>query len=162
MIRARYMISGEDIAPILALRRAVFVEELNGDPSGPADRFDEMAIYALAVDEDGAPAATGRLYIDADDRFRIDAVCVRRELRSNGLGDLVMRMLLSRALELSAAQIYLSCAPEARGFFAKYTFCEAGEVGLVRATAETIDREHACSGNCASCASDACQARLPD
>ena len=62
MIRGKYLTSKDDIAPVLAVRNAVFVEEQGFSAEGERDAYDDMAIYALAFNEEGAPVSTGRLF----------------------------------------------------------------------------------------------------
>ena len=63
MIRGKYLTSKDDIAPVLAVRNAVFVEEQGFSAEGERDAYDDMAIYALAFNEEGAPVSTGRLFV---------------------------------------------------------------------------------------------------
>ena len=107
MIRGKYLTSKDDIAPVLAVRNAVFVEEQGFSAEGERDAYDDMAIYALAFNEEGAPVSTGRLFVDRDGQFTIGRVCTLRAYRGQGYGDLIMRMLLYRAQELHAAGTYL-------------------------------------------------------
>ncbi|MEA5068915.1 MAG: GNAT family N-acetyltransferase, partial [Christensenellaceae bacterium] len=150
MIRARYLSSMDDITSVLEIRRAVFERS----PGAAArDAFDDMAVYALAFDEADAPSAAGRLYIDADDRFRIDAVGVLAPLRARGYGDLVMRMLLDRALTLGAPAVYADSFPCAVGFYARYglrpvmdTPVSDGALVPLCASADQIALEGSCGG----------------
>lgn len=139
MIRGRYLTSMDDTGAVLALRSAVFGQ-------GPDDA-DRMAVYAIALDREGQPAGAGRLYIDQGDQFRLDMLGVLREKRRQGLGDLLVRMLLQRALDLNAPQIVLDAPEELTGFFARYGFALAVGGGMV-ATPQSIDRCGGCSGKC--------------
>jgi len=64
----------------------------------------------------------GRMYIDGDSHFRVDQMYVLPEFRRQGMGDLVIRMLLYEAQELNAAAVYLTCDKDVRDFFAGYGF----------------------------------------
>ncbi|NLD58813.1 MAG: GNAT family N-acetyltransferase [Clostridiales bacterium] len=141
MIRGKFLTSMDDISEVLGIRSLVFAEY---EP----DEFDRMAVYALAFGEDDRPAGTGRLFIDRDGRFRIGRVCVLPDARGNGLGDLILRMLLFRARELNAASVYVDVDPAAEGVFARYGFRthEAGALARMRAAAEDIDLGGSCAG----------------
>lgn len=157
----------DDIQDILALRRAVFEEELGEEGGAEPEPEDQMAVYALACDEDGVPAGTGRLCIDADDRFLLGRICVLKSRRGLGLGDLIVRMLLDRALTLNAPAVYVRALLPAVPFYARYGFAPTGETTgagaftrrLMRASADQIDIEGSChkmackgcAGDCASC-----------
>jgi len=162
MIRGVYLTSKDDLKDVIALRREVFVDEQGYSPESEPDAGDEMAMYALVFD-DGAPVATGRLYV-GDDRLTIGRVCVKRDRRGKGVGDFVMRMLLSRARELNAGSVSLSAQIGRVGFYERYGFEPYGEVvfdegrphQLMRVAGDGINLEGACGGHsaCDGCAGD--------
>ena len=159
MIRGKFMTSMDDPSACLALRAQVFP-----GAQGEVDEYDRMAVYALAIDEENRPGGAGRLYIGDDSRFTIDRVGVLPEMRGQGLGDLLMRMLLYRALELNCAGVKLVSPVRLAGFFARYglaaqgeAFEEAGEACRVMyAERGQIDIEGSCSNGkkCAGCEGD--------
>lgn len=163
MIRGRFMTSNDDCSEIFALRRAVFSEELGLSERAARDEADQMAYYALVFDERGTPSGTGRLTLE-DDRFVLGRVCVRAQARGQKLGDLVMRMLLVRAQEMSAPSVWALSRPEAVGFYRRYGLRPVGEPLLdegvekrwMRARAEEIDIEGACAktAGCGPCEKD--------
>lgn len=123
MIRGKYLTSAEDCGAVLDVRARVAAAV--GRPCG-ADCHDRMAVYALAFDESDAPSGSGRLYLD-EDRFMIGCVGVLPEKRGRGLGDLMMRMLLFRAQELNAPEVYALAGPGEEAFYAQYGFKAVGE-----------------------------------
>lgn len=145
------MNSMDDCSEIFALRRRVFVEEMALPPQTEHDAFDEMAYYALVFDASDVPSATGRLAL-MDDRFTIGRVCVLKSARGQGLGDLVLRMLLVRVQEMEAPVVWVSALTSAASFYARYGFRPFGEAfieeerehQMMRALASEIDIE----GNC--------------
>ena len=153
------MTSMDDASACLAMRAQVFP-----GARGEADEYDRMAVYALAINEENLPGGAGRLYIGDDSQFTIDRVGVLPEMRGQGLGDLLMRMLLYRALELNCAGVKLVSPVRLAGFFARYglaaqgeAFEEAGEACRVMyAAREQIDIEGSCSKGkkCAGCEGD--------
>jgi len=118
MIRGKFLTSADDAHPVLDVRARAC--------GRGADCHDKMAVYALAFDEMDAPSGAGRLYLDQD-RFVIGCVGVLPEARGKGLGDLVMRMLLYRAQELNAPEVYALARPGDEGFYARYGFQSIGE-----------------------------------
>ncbi len=162
MIRGRYLTSMDDIGEVVRLRE----EALAGEPGyggALSDPYDGMAIFALAMDENMTPSAMGRLYIDDCDRFRIGPVCVAPGKRRQGFGDLVMRMLLARALDLGAPSVYCECPANALNFLARYGLKPVSDVyeingapfRMTRALAGEISLEGTCASSAAPCA--ACQ-----
>ena len=91
MIRGKFLTSQDDTSAVMDIRRRVFVDEQGYGADTEIDRFDQMAVYALAFDENDRPAGTGRLIINDESRFQIGRVCVLKEARGRGLGDLVVR-----------------------------------------------------------------------
>ena len=161
MIRAKFYTSMDCPADVFDIRRRVFAEELGLKNTGAQDEGDQMAVYALALDADDAPASTGRMHIDGLGHFVIDRVCSLKEARGQGLGDLIMRMLLYRAQELNAAMVFLATPPELVDFFARYGFKVYGALTeedgapqrLMRVLATEINLEGTCGGShaCAGC-----------
>jgi len=156
MIHGKYLNSKDDISSLLALRKAVFCDEQGFSAENEKDAFDDMAYYALVFDEQEQPAATGRLFIDAQDRFHIGRMCTRRDMRGKGLGDLAIRMLLDLALRLNAPYIVIDAQEAAVGFYEKYGFRPCGEMFLdegaphipLRADAADILLVGSCGGHC--------------
>ncbi len=172
MIRGKFLLSGDPLCKeVYDIRRRVFVEEYGYPQEAAFDEYDRMAVYALVLDDDGTPSATGRLYIDGEDRFTIGRVCVLKEARSRYMGDLVMRMLLYRAQELQCPAVAVSAKVDAVPFYARYGFKPLGEVyesegfphRRMVALRDEINLEGSCSkgGACASCHGncDACAAK---
>ena len=162
MVHGKYFTSSGDIAPILALRKEVFCDEQGFDPALERDKYDNMAFYALVYDENEKPAATGRLFIDGQNRFHIGRMCTRKDCRGQGYGDLAIRMLLDLALRQNAPYIVADAQLPAVGFYAKYGFKPCGEIFLdegvehqpLRIEAGEIVLGGHCGGNCAACAED--------
>lgn len=123
MIRGKFLSSADDASAVLSVREKVCLAE--GLPGG-ADRHDEMAVYALVFDEEDCPAGSGRLYLH-EDRFMIGCVGVLPEKRRKGLGDLLLRMLLYRAQELRAPEVYALVRPGEEPFYSRYGFSPVGE-----------------------------------
>lgn len=144
MVRGKWFPMGTDISEALSIRQAVF--------GTAADELDAAA-QQVVVYREGRPVGAGRLYW-ADGAFRLDKLGVLPEERDKGFGDLLIRLLLFKALTHSASLIALDTPAETRGFFAKYGFEDDGEQnGLIRMhiLGENVQLSH-CGGNCASCA----------
>ena len=173
MIRGKFFTSMDAPDEVFAIRKRVFVDEMGMRPDRETDSHDDMAVYALVLDETDAPAGTGRMYIDADGHFVIGRVCTLPEMRGKYLGDLLMRMLLYRAQELNAPAVYITTPLNCVEFFARYGFKPYGRVleddfgqfRFMRAMAEEIDIEGSCGGKhgCAGCQKDcaACEEGNP-
>ena len=98
----------------LAIRQAVLGEGVN--------EMDARAIHALLYDDEHKPVATGRLYIDNEGYWRLDSVCVRQDMQRKQLGDLVMRMILDKAMQAGARMFRLTTPLDVKDFFLLYGF----------------------------------------
>jgi len=150
MIHGKFLTSADDCSQVLFVRARVCAAE--GLPAG-SDCHDRMAVYALVFDEGDSPSGSGRLYLD-EDRFVIGCVGVLPEKRRQGLGDLIVRMLLFRAQELNAPEVYALVRPGDEPFYARFGFSPAGEdsdeqgegCSLLRVKADEIV-ESSCHGH---------------
>lgn len=158
MIRGKFLRSGDDLAAVFALRERVFGTELGFPRAFIRDGLDDMALYALVFDEADAPRGTGRLALD-DDRFMLGRICVDRDARGQGLGDLILRMLLVRAQEMDAPAVYVKALIPAAPFYQRYGFRTLGGVfedegvphQLMRALKDEIDIEGECKKRAQGC-----------
>ena len=144
MVQGRWFAFGSDITLPLALRNEVF--------GRGEDATDAMA-QQVVVFEDGVGVGSARLWW-ADGAFRMGDVGVLADKRGRGFGDLLVRLLLYKALTHSAAVIRLETPAETEGFFAKYGLITDGETadGLktMYIRGEDVQLSH-CGGNCAEC-----------
>ena len=127
MITGKFVRGSENLDEIKALRMGVFVEEQGFPAETEMDEYDVRAVHCLLYDDDGKPAATGRLYIDDDGYWRLGRIAVRKDVRGWQLGDLLMRMLLDKALRAGAQHFRLSAQRAAEGFYRIYGFEGYGE-----------------------------------
>ena len=128
MIRGKFIAPGGDYTQALALRKAVFVDEQGDDAALEHDQYDDLSAHVLLYDHTdaqgdpvGDPVATGRLFW-LNGEFVIGRVCVASDKRGQQLGDLVMRMLLYKAMEHHAPAVTLGAQKHAVPFYARYGF----------------------------------------
>ena len=143
MVQGKWFPMGSDITPALAVRRAVFGTE--------RDSLDDMAQQVI-VTREGKAVGSARLWW-ADGAFCLGDLGVLEEERGKGYGDLLIRLLLFKALTHSASLIRLTAPKEVTAFFAKYGFTAEGEEeGLCRMMirGQDVQLSH-CGGNCADC-----------
>ncbi len=143
MVQGRWYVMGSDIALPLSLRRRVF--------GRGADELDAASQQVVVFEGDDAVGAA-RLWW-ADGAFRLGDVGVVEEKRGRGYGDLLVRLLLFKALTHSASVIALETPKDAEAFFAQYGFENRGEEnGLVQMAIRGADVQLShCGGNCAEC-----------
>lgn len=127
MITGKFIAGNGDLTEAFGLRDLIFGEELGLPSEALRDEYDARAIHALLYDDAHQPAATGRLYIDNDGYWHLGRICVKKELRGQQLGDLVMRMILDKAISAGAGFFRLSAGKDVEGFFRLYGFTPYNE-----------------------------------
>ena len=150
MFTGKWIKPGEPIDEALGVRRSVFACELGQPADAEPDALDAMSWQAVVL-EGAQPIATGRIYW-AEGAFCIDRVCVLAAMRGQGYGDLVMRLLLYKALDHGARSVLCEAPAAAAGFCARYGFAPvqgmpgAPDAALrMHATAEDLRLESACA-----------------
>jgi predicted GNAT family N-acyltransferase len=107
---------------------------------------DSIARTACLFDEYGTLAAAGRMYY-AEGAFWMEAIAVRGDLRGQGYGDLLARMMLDRALQHAAREVRITAPKQCEGFFGRYGFetdTYNGAIVSMRVRAEDVRL----GGNC--------------
>jgi predicted GNAT family N-acyltransferase len=130
----------EELADVLEIRRAVFIDEQDVPESEEIDRYDgdpttaEDAIHVLLHlgGAGGLPIATGRLLLDdpPGERAHIGRVAVLAQHRRAGAGRVVMRWLQSEARRLGRPGITLSAQIHAIPFYERLGYTARGDVFL--------------------------------
>ncbi|MGI6151324.1 MAG: GNAT family N-acetyltransferase [Christensenellales bacterium] len=120
--------TGEGFDTALAIRTEVFCEELGVSLEEERDEFDKISAHVLIFDENSAPVATGRLFPDREG-WHIGRLCVKKQSRGKGFGDMALRMLLDRAARtVPDADIVLSARTDVADWYATFGFAPEGEV----------------------------------
>lgn len=143
MVQGKWFPTGSDLSQPLAVRQAVF--------GRGRDALDDWA-QQVAVYAGGEPVGAARLWW-RDGAFWLGDVGVVPGCRGKGYGDLLVRLLLFKALSHGARFIRLEAPSEAVAFFARYGFreerCRDGQTVMGLAAADVrLDR---CGGGCAGC-----------
>lgn len=139
MIQGKWFPMGSDIGQALAVRQAVF--------GRGGDALDAAAQQVVVYRED-QPVGAARLWW-ADGAFVLGDVGVLEAERHRGYGDLLVRLLLFKALSHNAVRLALDADGETTDFFARYGFqTEAGKRMTMRG--EDVHLSH-CGGSCEGC-----------
>ena len=145
MVKGQWFPQGSDISVPLRLRAAVF--------SRGRDSLDDMA-QQVVVYQDDTPVGAARLWW-ADGAFRIGDVGVLPTERGKGFGDLLVRLLLFKAVTHHALMVEVSAPADISPFFARYGFAPAdgsadSALAFMTLRGEDIALSH-CGGSCADC-----------
>jgi predicted GNAT family N-acyltransferase len=124
MIEAKMIPGMGDTSAVFAIRQAVFVEEQGFSAVLEFDSIDATALHLLVL-EDGSPAATARLYQD-DGHWHIGRVAVLKGFRGRGIGAVAMRIIMQKAQQLGAVEVYVGAQRQAEGFYNNLGFVPCG------------------------------------
>ncbi len=127
MIRSRFVEGTPAFADALAVRQAVFVDEQGFSPELEQDEYDAVSRHVVVYNHDGRPAACGRLVPLEDGGVRLGRIAVLQQARGQGLGDLVMRLLLRAGLDAGRPHFLIDSQADKVGFYARYGFEPCGE-----------------------------------
>lgn len=139
MVEGKWFAQGADLTVPLQIRTAVFARG--------ADALDALA-QQVVVYREGTPVGTARLWWQ-DGAFRLGDVGVLAAERGQGYGDLLVRLLIYKAMSHEARRVTLACGEEMSPFFARYGF--APDTGGAAGEMELLTNEQ-CLG-CGRCGS---------
>ncbi len=92
-------------APIRDIRQRVFVEEQNVPPELEWDDTDDIADHYLAITEDNEPAGVARVFSTLEETAHIGRMAVLPEFRGKGVGEALLRHLLTEASRFEELQL---------------------------------------------------------
>lgn len=122
MISARFFQGIENFNNYIEIRRSVFCDELKHCEDTLTDKYDQFAFNVVVYDNNEA-IGTGRLLFK-DGRYIIDKICVLKEYRGNNISDLIIRMLIRKAVTIGAEEIYTNLDKKYKSIFGKIGFKE--------------------------------------
>ncbi len=142
MVQGKWFPMGSDLTLPVSLRHSVF--------GRGRDALDDQA-WQVVVYQGDLPVGSARLWWE-DGAFRLGDAGVLAAYRGQGFGDLLVRLLLFKALTHGAASVRLSAPAAVAPFFAKYGFQADGGGDPVAMSIRGQDvRLSHCGGNCEGC-----------
>lgn len=106
-----------------AVRYEVFVVEQKVPLALEWDEMDALCLHAVMLDQEGAAVATGRLLPDG----HIGRMAVRKALRGEGLGAMILQALMREAELRGDRAVLLNAQTHAAPFYARHGFVREGE-----------------------------------
>ena len=89
---------------ILKIRTEVYCTEFNLSSDLISDE-DDIFAHNVLLYEDNTPVGTGRLSYKSE-KYIIDKLCVLKEHRNKNYEDLIIRMLVRKAINMGAEDVY--------------------------------------------------------
>lgn len=103
MISTRWFQGNDNLNDVLDIRKEVLSEE--NKEKDITDFYDEFAFNAVLY-EDDEPAGTARLTFK-DSKYFIDMLCVKKQFRGLNYEDLLVRLLVRKAVTIGAEKTYM-------------------------------------------------------
>ena len=124
MVSTKWFKGIENSEIYFEIKKKVFCDELNMDCKSINDGYDKLS-YNIVLYEDEKAVGTGRL-IFKDGKYLIDKLCVLSEFRGNSYGELIVRMLVRKAITIGAEKTYSIIDTKYKSLFEKVGFKEIG------------------------------------
>jgi predicted GNAT family N-acyltransferase len=112
----------EDLQPLQAVRRAVFIDEQHVPEALEWDGDDAVSLHVLAQDAQGHAIATGRLLPDG----HIGRMAVVRDWRGRGVGRAMLEFLVACGRKRGDKALHLNAQTHALGFYERLGFVAHG------------------------------------
>lgn len=112
---------------VKSLRKDVFILEQHKTEQEEYDEYDKTALFCIVLEDDHTVKATGRLNILEDGTYKIGRIAVDKNARGKKYGDMVVRMLVNRAIESGAQKVLVGAQIKAVGFYESIGFHISGE-----------------------------------
>ena len=112
-----------ELEQAFAIRREVFVEEQQVDPSEEYE-FEEESVHFLALD-DNKPVGTAR-WRKTDNGIKLERFAVLASHRRSGVGRELLKAVLGDALKENPALLYLHAQIQVVPFYEKEGFVTTG------------------------------------
>ncbi|NLJ58286.1 MAG: GNAT family N-acetyltransferase [Tissierellia bacterium] len=109
MVSTEWVQGRDKLNTVLTIREEVFAEE--SIENKITDFYDDFAFNAVLY-TDSVPAATGRLLFK-EGKYFIDMLCVKKQFKGQNYEDLLVRMLVRKAITIGATKVYME-ADESR------------------------------------------------
>lgn len=127
MIKGQWYRGTDNLSEAYSIRSTVFVEEQNVPKEIEFDAYDRESQH-LVVFNKKEPVATGRLTEIEDGVFKLSRIAVIKAYRGRSIGDFLVRMMVRRAFDFGANEVFLNAQTSAIGFYKKLGFEEVGDI----------------------------------
>ena len=110
----------EGLEDCLKIREIVFQEEMGLGCDYIKDNYDEYGKIVVAYN-DRKPVGTARL-ISKQGEFYLDKLCVIKEERKQGCGELLIRMIVRKAIDMGGEKVFAEIKENNLHLFEKVGF----------------------------------------
>lgn len=129
MVSTRWFQGKDNLSVVLDIRKEVILGK-----DKLTDFYDEFAFNTVLYDED-EPAGTARLLFK-DGKYFVDKICIKKQFKGHNYEDLLVRMLIRRAVTMGAEKTYIEADEEQVKIFENIGFvkasCENNKILMVK------------------------------
>ena len=143
MVSTRWVQGKDSLKVVLDIRKEVLTENTE-----LTDFYDEFAFNAVLYDED-IPAGTARLLFK-DGKYFIDMLCVKKQFRGLNYEDLLLRMLIRKAVTIGAEKTYIEVDEEMTKLLEKIGFIKVSKDNHKTLMVKEGDVGGHCFGGCST------------
>ncbi|NLK63782.1 MAG: GNAT family N-acetyltransferase [Tissierellia bacterium] len=115
MISTRWFQGNNNLSDVLSIRKEVYA-----DTDTLSDFYDEFAFNAVLYVDD-VPAGTARLLFK-DGMYFIDMLCVKKQFKGLNYEDLLIRLLVRKAVTIGAEKTYIESDKDLQKILEKIGF----------------------------------------
>lgn len=144
MVSTRWFQGKDNLSVALDIRKEVFSEE--NMEAEITDFYDEFAFNAVLYDED-EPAGTARLLFK-EGKYLIDMLCVKKQFNGLNYEDLLIRMLIRKAVTIGAEKTYIEADENQIKLFENIGFKEVSTDNNKILMVKEGDVGGSCCGGC--------------
>lgn len=126
MIEGNFVVGTKGLEHTGYIRSSVFTDEQGVAPSIERDVYDDFA-HHLIIKDDEETVGTGRM-IYKDNQYLIGRIAVLPAFRGLKYGDLIVRMLCTRAFTLKAPKVVVHAQVQVESFYSKIGFKRISDV----------------------------------
>ena len=141
MISTRWFQGIDNLSNVIDIRKEVLL-----DADKLTDFYDEFAFNAVLYDED-EPAGTARLLFK-EGKYFIDMLCVKKQFKDLNYEDLLVRMLIRRAVTMGAEKTYIEVDEKGIKLFENIGFKEVSAQNNKVLMVKEGDVGGHCCGDC--------------
>jgi N-acetylglutamate synthase-like GNAT family acetyltransferase len=117
----------EELEKYYSLRYEILRKPWDQPAHTTRDEHENISFHAVAIDDDGNAAATGRLQFNSPEEAQIRSMAVRTDLQSSGIGTKVLRFVEDHARSKGIKRLVLDARDNAVKFYEKNGYSVVGD-----------------------------------
>lgn len=124
-MKIKWIYGKTDFNDCFSVRKKVFIDEQKFSEELEFDKIDERAHHVCFYSNNSIPFATARLFLE-DNQYHVGRICILKEYRGNGMGNILMSEIEKKAKELFAKELFLSAQVRVKPFYLNLGYKEKG------------------------------------